>query len=273
MRLQLRRRIAAVLLLPSVLVLASCGGGGGEGDVQDLLDKAFQQEIKSADLKVDATIQLKGTTSLSRPVRIQANGPFKSNDGKLPSVDIELKIGSGGGQTVQTGFLSTGDRAFVKFQDVFYEQPAADVRRSNQSIKRNSDRRSSLKSLGLDPRSWLGEAKERGEEEVAGVKTTHVSGTLDTRRVVRDLNEFVKKSSSAITGATGQTPPSPLSDSAIEKTAQVIKNPSFDVYVGKDDETIRRVSGRLDFDVPRRIRRPWAGWKAARSSSPSSSRT
>ena len=42
----------------------------------------------------------------------------------------------GAGQTIQTGFLSTGDRAFVKFEDVFYEQPAAEVRRANRMIAR-----------------------------------------------------------------------------------------------------------------------------------------
>ena len=88
-------------------------------------------------------------------MRIQASGPFRTNEGKLPSVDLELRVGTdGGGQTVQTGFLSTGDRAFVKFEDVYYEQPAAQVRAANASI-RKAGGRGSLRSLGLDPRSWL----------------------------------------------------------------------------------------------------------------------
>ena len=63
----------------------------------------------------------------------------------------------GGGQTVQTGFLSTGDRAFVKFEDVYYEQPAAQVRAANASIRRRAGA-APLRSLGLDPRSWLSDA-------------------------------------------------------------------------------------------------------------------
>ena len=67
----------------------------------------------------------------------------------------------------------------MKFQDVYYEQPASQVAKANKSLSQDKGERGSLRSLGLDPRSWLGEAKDEGEEEVAGVKTRHVS---DARR-------------------------------------------------------------------------------------------
>ena len=101
---------------------------------------------------MDATLQLKGTDSLDQPVRIQASGPFRTNEGKFPSADLELRIGSSGGQTIQTGFLSTGDRAFVKFEDVYYEQPASQVRQANRAISKAGGR-GSLRSLGLNPRT------------------------------------------------------------------------------------------------------------------------
>jgi hypothetical protein len=134
------RRLLPVLLF-ATLALASCGGGDDKENVQDLLDKAFSSSIKSADLKLDASVQLKGSPGLDKPVRISASGPFRTNDKQLPSVDIDLKIGTdGGGQTVTTGFLSTGDRAFVKFQDIYYEQPAAQVAQANRAIAQNAGR-------------------------------------------------------------------------------------------------------------------------------------
>jgi hypothetical protein len=254
----LRRSLAAALLLCSAFAIAACDGSGGNDekqDVQDLLDRAFRQEIRSADMKLDAQLQVKGgSRSTDRPMHIRATGPFSGNDGKLPSVDLELEIGNDGGQTVQTGFLSTGDRAFVKFQDVYYEQPAASVKRANRSLARNQGRSSSLSSLGLDPRSWLADAREEDDETVAGVAVKHVSGTLDVAAVMSDLNEFVRRSGSAINGATGQSAPDPLTSADIDKVAQVVKSPSFDVYVGRDDEIIRRVSGRLEVTVPKRDR-------------------
>ena len=117
------RRLVALLL--AATALASCGGEDDKGSVEDILDQAFRQEIRSADLSIEAELELEGGSS-GRPLRIEAGGPFRTNEDKLPAVDLDLRIGSdGGGQTIETGFLSTGDRAFVKFQDVYYEQPAA----------------------------------------------------------------------------------------------------------------------------------------------------
>jgi hypothetical protein len=253
-------RRALFLLLFAALALASCGGSDDKEDVQDVLDKAFSTSMKSADLKVDASVQLKGSPGLDKPIRITATGPFRTNEDKLPSVDIELKVGTdGGGQTITTGFLSTGDRAFVKFQDVYYEQPASQVAKANRAIAQNKDERGSLKGLGLDPRSWLGEAKDEGEEEVGGVKTRHVSGTLDVEAVMRNLNEFVRKSGGALGDATGQTAPKPLSEEDIRKVTDVVKDPKFNIYVGEEDDIIRRVAGKIEFDVPEANRESLGG--------------
>ena len=244
-------RRSLLVSLFAALALASCGGGDDKEDVQDLLDRAFSTSIESADLKLDASIQLEGSPGLERPVRIAATGPFRTNDKQLPSLDIELKIGSdGGGQTVTTGFLSTGDRAFVKFQDVYYEQPRSEVARANRSIAENEGRRGSLRVLGLDPRTWLAEAKDEGEEEIAGVKTRHVSGRLEVEAVMRNLNEFVRRSGEALGGATGQPPPEPLGADDIRQIGEVVRDPVFHVYVGADDSAIRRVAGKVEFEVP-----------------------
>lgn len=243
------RRVAFLLLLVGSL-LAACGGGDDQGSVEDMLDKAFSQDIRSADLKLEAELDLNGV--LAEPIRIEAEGPFRSNEGKLPAADIELRVGAdGGGQTITSGVLITGDRAFVEFQDVYYEQPAERVRAANEAIRRNQregDR--PLSELGLDPRSWLGEAKDEGEAEVAGVETRHVSGTLDVESLMRNLNRFVQRSGSALGGATGQTPPPRLSDEDISELTEAVRDPTFDIYVGADDDIVRRVSGRVEFEIP-----------------------
>jgi hypothetical protein len=239
------------LLLFSAVALASCGGGEDQDDVQGLLDRAFSGGIESADLKLDAELRLEGSPSLERPVRLQASGPFISNEDKLPSADIEIKIGSdGGGQTVTTGVLLTGDRAFVKFQDVYYEQPRSQVRRANRALRQNRSRESSLSELGFDPRGWLADAQDEGEADVAGVETRHVSGRLDVESVLRDFNRFVRRSGRAVGGATGQPPPAPLSRAQIRSITNAVEDPSFDVYTGKEDGLVRRVSGRVEFKLP-----------------------
>jgi hypothetical protein len=242
------------LLIVVAAALGSCGGGGEDSDgVENLLDRAFSREIQSADIRLEATLQLKGSESLDKPVRLEASGPFHTNEGKLPSVDVDVNLATaGGGQTVQTGFLSTGDRAFVKFQDVYYEQPADRVRQANESIRRRG-RGGSLRALGLDPRGWLSDARDEGEETVAGVETRHVSGTLDVGRVLNNISAFVGRSAGGLGGATGEAI-EPLSREDIRKISEVVKAPTFDVFVGKRDGIIRRVAGRIEFDVPENSR-------------------
>jgi len=83
-----------------------------------------------------------------------------------------------------------------------------------------------------------------------GLGRAYVSGTLDVEAVMRNLNEFVRKSGGALGNATGQTAPKPLSEEDIRKVADVVRDPKFNVYVGEDDDIIRRVAGKIEFDVP-----------------------
>jgi hypothetical protein len=246
---RVRRLLPSLVLL--ALAVASCSGGGEETDAEALLDRAFNTELRSADARLEAEVDLEGSPLLDRPLRVQAAGPFRLNDGKLPSVDVELEVGTAGaGQTITTGFLSTGDRAFLKFQDVYYEQPRSEVRRANRALARYKGRRSAFGALGLNPRSWLSEVQDEGQEEVAGVETRHLSGTLDVEALVLDVNRFLRRSRGAIAGATGERPPDPFSRAEAREIAEVVKDPIFDVYVGARDHLVRRVSGRIELDVP-----------------------
>jgi hypothetical protein len=124
-------------------------------------------------------------------------------------------------------------------------------------IRRNSRRGdTALGELGLDPESWLAEAKDEGDAEVAGVDTTHLSGTLDVDTLMRDLNEFVGRSAAAL--GSSDAPPS-LTDEDIRELTEAVRDPSFDVYVGKEDHLIRRVSGRIEFEIPEASREGLGG--------------
>jgi len=258
-RWELRRAGIALFLVTG---LAGCGGGGSEEDAEALLDRAFKQSVKSADVKIDAELKLDGLRGFDRPVRIQASGPYIGGDGKLPRLDIDLTVGAPeAGQTVQSGFVSTGDRAFVKFGGEFYEQPPEDVARANKELAKSGSRdRGSLSELGLDPRAWVVDAKTEDGEKVAGVQAEHVSGRLDARRLFSDFNKLVNRSANAVGGAAPGVP-EPLSGKQLDELAEIVKSPTFDVYVGEEDNTIRRISANLRVVVPEKDRKRAGGIK------------
>lgn len=244
--------MAVLLTLLALAVgFAACGGGGGdEQDAEALLDRAFSRDIPSADVEIDAELEVDGIQGLEDPVQIRASGPYISAKQTLPKLDMDLEISAAGaGQAIQTGLLSTGDRVFLKFGGAFFEQPRAQVAQTNRRLARESGSDGgSLSDLGLDPRSWVVDASVKGDEEIGGVAVEHVSGKLEVEEMVKDLNDLLEQSSGAL-GGEGQAP-EPLGQDDIERLADSVKDPTFDVYVGKDDGVLRRISVRLDITVP-----------------------
>jgi hypothetical protein len=231
------------------LLLAGCGGGDDQQEVTKLLDRAFSKSLKSADVNLDSTIRVRGVPQLDRPIRVRAHGPYRSAKNQPPEFDIDLSIGvEGGGASINTGRISVGDRSFIKFQGGFYEVPRDQVDAANKAFAGGRERRSRVRGARVNPRAWIASAKDEGDEEVAGVETKHVSGQLDVKRMVTDLNSFVVRAGKSL--GAGAAVPKPLPQATLEKIAQVVRNPTFDVYVGKEDERIRRLSTNVQLTVP-----------------------
>ena len=237
----------------AALGVAACGGGD-EKNVQALLDRAFQRPLDSMDLKLEADIAVEGLAELDTPIRILASGPYRTQEGELPSFDIDLQLSVGGpGSTISTGRLSTGDRSFVKFGDSFYEVDPAEVAAANRELESGGEASCTRRGIGIDPRPWVEDASDEGEEQVAGVATTHVSGRLDVDRMLRDLNAFVSRCG-ALLGTTAGSTPDPLARRQLDDVAQLVNDPTFDVYVGTDDGIVRRLSASIDVAVPQEDR-------------------
>jgi hypothetical protein len=244
MRRTLRTLLVLALAL-SAAVLAACGGGSS-GDVKETLDKAFSTPIKSARIDLEVTLKLDGIKQLNGPVKLSVQGPYETGGSQtIPKADWDISA-SASGQNFSAGFISTGDNAWIGFQGQNYEVGKDAVAQINQQIKQaaGNNKDKGLAEFGIDPRNWLKDAKDEGDDKVAGVDTHHVSAALDVGRLLDDLNELVKKAGGSA-GASAQITPDQK-----KQIQDVVKNPRFDVYVGKSDNVIRRLSADLSFTVP-----------------------
>jgi hypothetical protein len=242
---RLSKGFALVLLALAAAVLAACGSGDS-GNVKDTLDKAVSTPIKSARIDLEVTLKLDGVKDLNGPVKLSVQGPYESGgSATIPKADWDIAA-SAAGQNFSAGFISTGSNAWVGFQGQNYEVGEQAVAQINQQIKQAAGQndKKGLSQFGVDPRGWLKDAKEEGDDKVAGVDTKHVSAALDVGKFVDDLNAIVKKAGGT-SGASAQITPEQK-----RKIQDVVDNPRFDVYVGKDDNVIRRLSADLSFDVP-----------------------
>jgi hypothetical protein len=226
-------------------VLAACGSSSS-GDVKDTLDKAFSTPIKSARIDLELTLKLDGVKQVNGPVKLSVQGPYETGGKEtIPKADWDVAA-SASGQNFTAGFISTGDNAWIGFQGQNYEVGKQSVARLNQQIKQaaGQNRKQGLSQFGIDPRDWLKDAKDEGSEKVTGVDTDHVSATLDVGRLLDDLNKIVKKAGSSA-GTSAQ-----ITEAQKKEIEDVVDNPRFDVYVGKSDNVIRRLSTDISFTVP-----------------------
>ncbi|HEX4733335.1 MAG TPA: hypothetical protein VH247_02890 [Thermoleophilaceae bacterium] len=239
------RGFALVCVALCAAFLAACGSGSS-GDVKDTLDKAFSTPIKSASIDLEITLKLDGIKQLNGPVKLSVQGPYESGGSQtIPKADWDIAA-SAAGQNFSAAFTSTGDNAWVGFQGQNYEVGRQAVARLNQQIKQAAGKNKSkgLSQFGIDPRDWLTDAKDEGSEKVGGVDTDHVSAALDVGKFLDDLNRIVQKAG----GTTGTT--ARITPAQKKQIEDVVENPRFDVYVGKDDNVIRRLSSDLSFSVP-----------------------
>ena len=256
------------MLLPVLLVaslFAGCGSDDSE-EVTDLLDKAFQSSIGSADMTLEIEIELDGVDELDGPIEIKFAGPYDSSEkGKIPSVDWDITV-QAQNQSFNANVTSTGERAFVGFQGTDYEVSPETVAALNSQLAASEDKEGrDLSDFGVTARDWVVDASEEGDEDVAGAETTHVSGKLDVTKVLDDLNTVVQQAAK-LGGPVAQQAPPELTDEQKDQIEDVVNDPSFDAYVGKDDDKLHRLSADLEFDVPDETRDQLGGLEGGRVS-------
>lgn len=244
------RRSRLALLVAVLAALASIGGlsACGEDDeetVQTTLDEAFSNPIGSADVAMNLNVELAGSQEFTEPVRVQLTGPYRTPaEDQLPALDWDLSIaGAGATQIPPIGLISTGDNFFVEVQGTAYEAGEDVV---SQAVAQQPEQdEQGLAAFGIDPREWIVDGQDEGEEEVAGVTTTHVSGAIDVPALLTDLNEVAQNTESPV---AGQMTPA-LTEEQIAQVEEVIGDPTFDVFVGEDG-VLRRMTVNVAFTVP-----------------------
>jgi hypothetical protein len=245
--------IAAALAVS--LVAAACGdddGGGGE-DPQQVLEATFnnQQSIDSGsfdlNLKVEAEGDQGGTFEGS------LGGPFQSQEGSFPQFDLtaDIKLDSSAQDfSGSAGLTSTGEGAFVNFQDTDYQVPQELFDQFTTTYERlqqqSQDQQGNdlLQSLGIDPTNWLTDLSNEGTEDVDGTETVHISGQADVPALVEDIKKIAQNAPNV----GGQLPADQIEQ--LNQLTSIIKSAEFDIYSGESDDLLRRLDANLDLDPP-----------------------
>lgn len=250
------RRAFSIFLLAWALGLAACGGGDGSGDSsadpQQVLDDTFSPKadsVQSGAFDLSLKIEAEGGDDPGT-FEVKLGGPFDSSGDGVPRFDLTGEIKANTSQKdldFAGGLTSTGDSAFINYQDTDYEVPAELFDQFATSIAQLQDQSQSqqdtnlLSTLGIDPSNWLTNLQNEGTEDVEGTETVHISGQADVPKFIADLQTIAKQAGQA----TAQVNPQQLS-----ALADIVKSADFDIYSGTDDDLLRKIDASLELQPP-----------------------
>jgi hypothetical protein len=161
--------------------------------------------------------------------------------GAVPEFDVVARIGSGGRQ-VSGGLVSLGDKAYFVRGDTGWRVPREVWEPFVEQLSAGAAAQGQV-PLGLNPETWVRDVKSEGTQRVGGVQTDHVSARVDPRAVLNDLAQVARQNG-------GEVP-----DTGV--VARAVRRADIDVWVGTDDQVMRRLSavlvvargGRFELDV------------------------
>lgn len=253
------RSLLCLMALLAATGLVACGGDevSESTDVNKLLTDTFSgdKDIKSGKLDLALKVDVKGGGSqVQGPINFKLSGPFESQgETKLPKFDLDVAF-EGAGQSLKAGAMTTGEKGYINFNgteyvvsDEIFKQFAASF---ENAAKQGNQEDQSLRSLGLDPRRWLTNASNEGEEKVGDTETIKISGDVDVSKLLDDVNKALEKAASL--GLQGQAQlPTKLTDEQKAQVQKAVKDLKVNIFTGKEDTTLRRMLVSFGLTDPR----------------------
>jgi hypothetical protein len=251
--MQATTRLVLACLTVAALAAAGCGGGESAStspETARLLADTFgaAKPMRSGRIDLTLDVSAKGLPNLREPLLAHVTGPFQgAGKGKPPKFAFDLDLSSGGSK-VKAGAISTGAKGYLTFAERAYALPDGAFG-SLGTGKPGSGL--SLRALGIDPRRWLRDVRNEGEDDVGGARTIHLAAGVDVARLLADVDRLLAKAdSSGVTGATGAQVPASLDADTRRTIERSIRSAGVDVWTGRDDHTLRRIAVDVRFDVP-----------------------
>ncbi|MHB1567926.1 MAG: hypothetical protein ACYC0H_01865 [Solirubrobacteraceae bacterium] len=253
----------------AALALGACGASsatsaGQSQNAKSLLQQTFAKghPIRSGVLTFSLSAKPAGSSMFTTPISLTINGPFQSRgSGQVPESNFTLTV-SGLGQSGSLGVISTGSSGYLTLAGTAYQLPAASFQKLQSSFSAvgGGGSQGGFTALGLDPMKWLVNPTVAGSDTVAGAATTHIHAGVDVAALLTGVNKLLAKAASTTSSATI---PKSITPANQQKIAHEIKNATVDIWTGKSDHTLRRLTVNLDVPVSGKMATTLGGLQSA----------
>jgi|SRR5829696_191719 len=201
---------------------------------QQLLEAAASTDVSSARFDAQVSVKAAGDSA-----EVSVDGAAQSVGG-TPEVDVDVKF-SAAGQMLTAGFVTTDGNAWLTKDGVGYKVPE-DSWKAVMDAAKDRDAAGPV-ALPVDPSGWVKNVKSEGSETLDGVDAEHITASLDAGAALADISKLAEQQAGPGQGAT-------LPPQVLAKVEDSVKKADFDVYIGKDDKVIRRLSADVEARVP-----------------------
>lgn len=257
------KRTASLLTAGALgLGVTACGSGGSGGagpaaygDPVTLLRQTFaaSHSVRSGILDLRLVITPRGSAALTTPLSLSLRGPFQSRGSGHPAESALTVTFSGAGRHGSLGVTTTASGAYVTLGGTSYSLPQAEFRKLQSSLgaRTGSGATPGLSSLGVNPERWVVRPRIVGTATVDGALTEHLHAGVDVRAFALSLGKVLARESSSLRaagGAAASAVPTHITSAQASKIAAAIRRPTVDVYTGRSDSTLRRLT--IDMTLP-----------------------
>jgi hypothetical protein len=231
--------VGVVALAAAVLVARGVGGGSTAASARQVLDRAFQEEPKSAALNMRVGFSLEAAgRQITVADTVVSGEAADTAAGKPDQERFRWSEQVAGQEPVVLDQIATGGRGYIKVDGQWYRLSPEQYKRVFES---DAEDKTLVESLGFDPRHWLRDPKlESTNTHVGGVVANQISGDVNGDAVLTDLG-FYEGASSARAQQFADT---------IKGAA---KKGHMDLFAGKQDGILRKLSVTAQADASKNV--------------------
>ena len=223
---------------------ATSGGAAAPGDASLFANLKQSQGPSKLDLalkiKIDGVPTAAGSAGalLSQPISLKVSG-VSDSAAKSSDMDIKLDLGA---LALNAKLLSAGDKRWIQYDNAWYVLDATALAGAAGGVTGGTTTTApsvdtaKLKSALADPSKFFKDAKKVGDEKVGDIQTEHITGTLDVAKALDATKQL------AGSGSTGVSP------ATATQLTDAFKNPTVDVWSGKADRVLHRVTFKVNGD-------------------------
>lgn len=265
--------LVSVLAVVLVLGTAACGMGaasaGPNGETaEELLAQVFvsSYDLTAAtatyDLSMQLDVDLGDVPVEARQIAqslmsgMTASGTFAySDEPRAAEYTVNLDFM---GQKMAAGLAILGDSAWVNYGGQWYTAPDELVQAAGADAAQTEEAaqiQQLFLSLGMDPMTWLKDAKITGDEIIDGTAVIHLAVSPDVGKMFSDLIRLIQDprftallSPGEALGAQQSLPTTEELAEAQAMMEDYFKDVTVELWVGREDYIPRRVTvaGRVD---------------------------